>query len=125
MKKLSKAQQKVIDLMREGWQLGYSRGRRPDAWVQQNGIGRGGNSYHFSISTFFALDKLGYLKKVEEGYPTDKYELDESKYLICQDCGKKDVTVQKTTCPYAHDIKDEIIDIVACDECVGNRADEI
>lgn len=76
--KLSKAQQKIIELMKEGWELGRSTSFASNrAWVQQDGVGRGGKSEKMSISTFCVLldKKLIELKK--DGFPTSKYQLTE------------------------------------------------
>lgn len=76
MKKLSKAQGEVVRLMREGWELGKSEGMSGGAWLQKNGVGRGGETKTISISTYLAL----YTKRIIAGeytFPTSKYSLTE------------------------------------------------
>ena len=73
--KLSKAQQRVIDLMSEGWELGHSRGYQTSAWMQKDGIGRGGDSEKVNANTFFALRGKGLITVAREGFPTNVYKL--------------------------------------------------
>ena len=63
--KLSPSQQKVIDLLKEGWELGIDSGWFPDARLQKNGLGKGGEVYRPTFGTINALRKrnlIVYLK---------------------------------------------------------------
>jgi hypothetical protein len=55
MKKLSKAQQEVIDLMRDGWQLGLYGGMHSDCRLQKGGCGKGGPTRPIRRATAVAL----------------------------------------------------------------------
>lgn len=74
-KKLSKAQQTVIDLMNEGWEMGVSKGYYSRIWLQKNGVGKGGESKNVHLNTFCALRDIGLIEINREGYPTDVYGL--------------------------------------------------
>ena len=75
MKKLSPAQQRVLDLMAEGWELGLSHGPYPRTWLQKGGVGRGGLTEGVGSSTYIALYTKGLIRTGERTYPTQKYEL--------------------------------------------------
>lgn len=77
MTKLSKVQQEVIELMKAGWELGVSSGAVPRAWLQKNGVGRGGETKKLAISTYHKLRDLGYFIMVHDGFPVKKYRLKE------------------------------------------------
>jgi hypothetical protein len=49
----------------------------------------------------------------------------DKKTLVCDDCGKSTPDVQKTTCPYAEEINDEVVNICVCDDCYQERAWDI
>jgi len=59
---LSKNQQRVVDLMGDGWALGLSCGRETCAWLQQDGLGRGGATEKVTLATFNGLWKEGAIK---------------------------------------------------------------
>lgn len=75
MENLTERQQRVIDLMKEGWELGISRTYGVRAWLQKDGIGRGGESEDVYLSTFYSLSKKGYIILKKEGFPTSTYKL--------------------------------------------------
>lgn len=75
--KLTKAQQEIIDLLKNGWELGISAGFNARCWIQKGGIGRGGESKDIRHSTYTALRKAKAIKLVEQGYPTSKYAASE------------------------------------------------
>jgi len=68
MKKLNDKQQKVIDLLKDGWELGVSSGWGPNASpsirLQKGGLGKGGETYYFKSQTLYALERMGLIKKV-------------------------------------------------------------
>ena len=80
MKKLSKNQQDVVDLLKAGWELGSSHTRLGgNCWLQKNGICRGGQSKNISKATLRALKKKGIIKdspkREKDPYWLNRYEL--------------------------------------------------
>ena len=75
--KLSKAQQKVVDLMKEGWELGKSQSMSGRAWLQKDGVGRGGPVEKVNTNTFWSLYKKEIIKLKKQSFPTSIYELKE------------------------------------------------
>ncbi len=49
---LTKAQLHVVELMRQGWELGQRDGR---CWLQQDGYGKGGKIEDVNANTIYAL----------------------------------------------------------------------
>ena len=47
------------------------------------------------------------------------------KELKCGDCGAVGETVKDTTCPYAEEIHDEVVDITVCSDCYYQRLMDI
>jgi hypothetical protein len=76
--KLSKAQQEIVDKMREGWALGKSSAwGKNSCWIQNGGPGKGGETRHISISTLKCLLESGAIEQIEHRYPTAIYQLTE------------------------------------------------
>ena len=73
--KLSSTQKEIIKLMKDGWHLGKSDGLRTSSWLQENGVGRGGKTKYFSVSTFIALYHKGLIECTKTGFPTSIYSL--------------------------------------------------
>lgn len=83
--KLSAAQKFVIDLMKNEWGLAtndrflttQTYGKR--AWLQENGIGRGGKSENINIKTVIALERLKLIKSnpAESGRTHIQFQLTE------------------------------------------------
>ena len=72
--KLSKAQQEIIDLMNDGWELGcYSWGKYTYS-IQKGGLGRGGESRRVNAGIIHALHKRGLIKSVG-GWNPEKLHL--------------------------------------------------
>lgn len=44
---------------------------------------------------------------------------------ICQDCKKAKEDVRDTTCPFAHEIHDSIVNITVCGDCYYERCMDI
>ena len=44
--------------------------------------------------------------------------------LVCQDCGTTE-GVRETTCPFAEEVNNRIIDITICDKCYHERCMDI
>lgn len=84
--KLSKLQQDVIDKLREGWELGLSMTMDGGAWMQKDGLGRGGESMNVKKNTFFALRDKGIIKRVSENFPTARYVLTDEWAKCCGNC---------------------------------------
>jgi len=76
--KLTPKQQRVVDLMKQGYELGFSQGLWPRAWLQFGGVGRGGKAEDVHLSTFFALLKHKLIAIRKESYPTSTYKLEVS-----------------------------------------------
>ena len=75
---LSKAQQEVVDLLTDGWDLGVSMSMDGLCWLQRGGIGRGGASKTVSKATVSALCRKGVIRQVSRKFPTARYGLSES-----------------------------------------------
>ncbi len=75
--KLSKTQKEVIQLMREGWQAGWTVGIKPRTRIQNGGIGKGGESKTLNSNTFFSLIDKKLIEQTGERYPSKKYDLTE------------------------------------------------
>lgn len=75
MKKLSPAQQRVLALMAEGWELGVSCGLESFAWLQQGGIGKGGPSENVRLNTVHALLDRKLIRAKRREFPSQRYEL--------------------------------------------------
>lgn len=76
MKKLSKRQQEIIDLLADGWEIGWSLTMDGGVWIQKSGTGRGGGeSRKVNASTALALRSMGKIECVEYKFPTARYRL--------------------------------------------------
>lgn len=75
MRKLTPIQQEVIDLMKQGWELGGSMGIGSRSWLQKGGLGKGGESKEVKSSTVHTLEYLGYIERGESHFPTLHYRL--------------------------------------------------
>ena len=70
MNKLTKLQQKVVDLMKAGWELGVSDHFTTTSrmerycWLQKNGLGKGGLTEKVNMNTLQALISKGMIKLV-------------------------------------------------------------
>ena len=74
-KRLSPAQEYVLHMMRNGWELGTST--VPDgggARIQQGGLGRGGKTETVSAATVNALCCAGLIRR-HYGFPAARYTL--------------------------------------------------
>ena len=75
-RKLSKTQERIVELMGHGWELGFSHGIQPYVSLQKGGIGRGGQTETVSIATFMRLRDLGVIWAPNgDTFPTDRYQL--------------------------------------------------
>ena len=73
--KVNKAQQHILDLMGDGWELGESFGCDYYGRIQRDGLGRGGEVITVSISTIRALEKRGLIKVKTADLRTRVFEL--------------------------------------------------
>ncbi len=79
--KLSKSQEHVVDRMRSGWGLGSSISMSGDsnlAWLQEGGVGRGGDMEKVRWDTFQALLRKGVITRKGHCFPAVKYKLVET-----------------------------------------------
>jgi len=68
---LTTAQQRVVDLMRAGWELGASMsGIGGGPWLQKDGLGCGGECERVNGNTYSALLSKGVIKTQEARFPT-------------------------------------------------------
>lgn len=64
--KLTPAQRKLINLLRDGWQLSHGQGAfTTRAWIQKGTIGGGGERQKVSRNMTDRLLKMGMLRKVD------------------------------------------------------------
>ena len=77
MAKLTKAQQDVIDKMKNGWELGRNTSffSASPCWIQEGGIGYGGKSQNVSLSTFMVLWNMELIESNSSSFPTETYHL--------------------------------------------------
>ena len=75
MKKMTKAQQEVIAMMRDGWELGVSTSFDGRCWLQKGGCGLGGETKSVNVRTVSALRKAGLIESAGRSFPTEKYRL--------------------------------------------------
>lgn len=75
MKKMTKAQQEVIAMMCDGWELGVSTALYGRCWLQKGGCGKGGETKSVNRKTVAALRESGMIEIAERSFPTDKYRL--------------------------------------------------
>lgn len=73
--KLTKAQDRVVSLMKEGWELGWSNTMDGRVWLQKGGVGRGGQTERVLVATASALCKAGVIVCDKREFPTSKYRL--------------------------------------------------
>lgn len=79
--KLTKAQERVVSRMKDGWELGWSSTMEGRVWLQKGGVGRGGESEKVSTATAHALLKAGVIVCDKRGFPTSKYRLSTSGHI--------------------------------------------
>jgi hypothetical protein len=77
--KLTKAQKDIIGRMRNGWGLGRSTWFGNRTWIQDGGIGRGGESKNINRDTADTLESKGLIKRDENqnGYSYITFSLTE------------------------------------------------
>ena len=72
---LSKTQKEIVNLMRNGWELGGSMSGSGGDWIQKGGLGKGGDSKNVNANTTFALYKKGVICRGLRKFPTEHYLL--------------------------------------------------
>jgi hypothetical protein len=80
--KLSDKQKEVIRLMREGWGTAITYGMYAGAWMQKNGIGKGGESKSLRPDT---VHRLIDLKLIEDNNESKRYS---DKHFSLTELGK-------------------------------------
>ena len=65
----------VLRKMRDGWELGLDTGMDAYAWLQRNGLGRGGDTQSVSLNTLYALVSRKLLERGGYNYPTQRFIL--------------------------------------------------
>ena len=73
--KLSTTQQRILDLMSNGWELGENLGCNYYGRIQKGGLGKGGEVITVSFSTISALEKRGLIKAKSGTHRTRAFEL--------------------------------------------------
>ena len=77
--KLTNAQQRVLDKMYNGWELGQSTGINQRWWLQKDGLGRGGEVIEVNAITARWLWDKGFIKPCEWSFPTQHFRLEGGK----------------------------------------------
>lgn len=72
---ISKAQGRVLERMRNGWQLGLSTALHSRWWLQKGGCGRGGESENVNAGTALALLRRELIQVDKQGFPLTTYRL--------------------------------------------------
>lgn len=90
MRKLTEAQQEVMDLIKQDWELGNSLGINGRCWIQKGGLSKGGESKTVSSSTVRTLEYLGYIERGESHFPTLHYKLKTKKVITDMELVKED-----------------------------------
>lgn len=78
MTKVTKKQAHVLQLMNEGWELGVSSSLTSHIWLQQDGLGRGGNTEGVHTNTFKGLYTRRLIKQKTRSFPTRLWGLTEA-----------------------------------------------
>ncbi len=58
----------------------------------------------------------------KEMHPQEELTMTENPYLVCEDCGKQDETVEYENCPFMEEIHDEEYTVIVCPDCYSERA---
>jgi len=74
-KKLSPAMQNVVDMMRDGWQLGKNGTFDGRWWLQKGGVGRGDKIEKVTAGTAYALYSRKVIEVDKRSFPTTTYKL--------------------------------------------------
>lgn len=61
-RKLTPAMERVIELMKDGWELAHEGGHLSRVWLQKGGAGRGGPSEEVKMQTFDGLWRRGLVR---------------------------------------------------------------
>lgn len=90
MRKLTPIQQEVIDLIKQGWELGTSTDLSGFSRLQKGGLGKGGETKHVKSSTVHTLEYLGYIERGESKFPTLHWRLKTAKPVTEMQLVKED-----------------------------------
>ncbi len=72
---LTPRQREIVDLMRNGWELGGDMSINGRDWIQKGGLGRGGEAKNVNGNTTYALYKKGVIIQIKETFLTVHYVL--------------------------------------------------
>ena len=79
-KKLSPAQNEIMELLCNGWQIGYSTSTYSRVFIQKGGVGKGGESKKIGMSSFECLRRERLIEHVKGTHlPCSKYNASEKK----------------------------------------------
>ena len=73
--KLSKAQQRIVDYMKNGYELGHMSDINGRYWLQKPGLGRGGDSIDVNRASIHALINKGIICWGKHSFPWTKLYL--------------------------------------------------
>lgn len=74
--KATELQLGILSRMADGWALGVSHANNSGgAWLQKNGIGRGGETISVMASTFRGLRNKGFIEVKRKGFPASEMQL--------------------------------------------------
>lgn len=78
-KKLTARQLQVVEKLKEGWELGAGNvGNNFRAWMQKNGLGKGGPTIEVHTSTFTGLLHRNIIEQKKHSFPSSLYGLRQS-----------------------------------------------
>jgi len=67
-------QKEILELMCSGWELGKGTGLDSRPWIQENGLGKGGQVKSVHLNTITALLRRKLIRWIYV-FPTGRYEL--------------------------------------------------
>jgi len=81
--RLGKVQKNIISKMADGWELGKDQGLHGHWWIQEGGLGRGGNAIQgLPPLSLHSLWKNKVIIETKEGFPTEHFGLTPYGYLL-------------------------------------------
>ena len=84
MTKVTKKQMHVLQLMNDGWELGKSSSLSGHIWLQQDGLGRGGNTEDVHANTFNGLYTRRLIEQKKRSFPTSLWGLTEAGIAVAK-----------------------------------------
>jgi len=71
--------------MSEGWELGVSSSLDSHIWLQQDGLGRGGNTENVHTNTFNGLYTRRLIEQKKRSFPSRLWGLTEAGKTVAED----------------------------------------